>query len=252
MSIALSLRKRAWRLRRGPVAATRLGATWRLFPQDWIDNRLLAAAPYETEQIAFCRALVARNRVDIVVDVGANIGIYTVLLGLDPGVSEIHAFEPVAQTAERLREHVRLNGLGDRVTIHQLALGREAGSATIHLDPRSTGLARLDLSTARRRRSGFRRSEVVPVARLDSLLEYSDRRILMKIDVEGAGLDVLAGAQGLLRGNCCAVQVETEPDTESAVAEALAALDYRPAGRIGADLYFLHPGLAPAAPGAIP
>lgn len=252
MSIALSLRKRAWRLRRRPVAADRLGASWRLFPRDWIDNRLLAAAPYEDDQIARCRALIAGNRLDVFLDIGANIGIYTILLGRDPGLGEIHAFEPVPHTAERLREHVRLNGLGDRVAVHELALGRDAGSATLHLDPRSTGLARLDPATARRRPSVFSRRQQVRVLPLDSLLDFRDRRILMKVDVEGAGPDVLAGARRLLLANRCAVQIETEPETEEPVSDALAALGYRPAGRIGADLYFLHPGLAPAAPGPTP
>lgn len=252
MSIALSLKKRAWRLRRGPVAATRLGARWRLFPQDWIDNRLLVAAPYEDEQIACCRALVERHRINLFLDIGANIGIYTILLGIDPGVDEIHAFEPVPQTADRLREHVRLNGLGERVAVHQLALGRAAGTATIHLDPRSTGVARLDPAMAKRRRSVFSDTVPVRVVPVDHLFTWRHRTILIKLDVEGSGLDVLTGAQKLLTENRCAIQIETEPETEDAVTDALTALGYRPAGRIGADLYFLHPSLASTVAGTTP
>jgi FkbM family methyltransferase len=246
MSIAQSLKKRAWRLRRAPVEATRLGASWRLYPRDWLDNRLLAGAPFEDEQIAMCRALVARNGIDLFLDIGANIGLYTVLLGIDPGVPEIHAFEPVARTAERLREHVRLNGLDDRVTVHQLALGRQAGTATLHIDPRSTGLARLELESAKRAAAVFTATEVVRLAPLDALLSHTGRRALVKIDAEGAGLDVLAGAGAFLRDNRCALQIESEPERERAVAEALAGLGYRAAGRIGADMYFLHAGLVPA------
>jgi FkbM family methyltransferase len=251
MSIAHSLKKRAWRLRRGPVEATRLGASWRLLPRDWLDNRLLAGAPFEEEQIRYCRALIARNGIDLFVDVGANIGFYTVLLGIDPGLPEIYAFEPVSRTAERLREHVQLNGLAERVKVHQLALGREAGTASIHLGPRANHLARLDLATANRSLSVFTASETVRVAPLDAVLSHRDRGALVKIDAEGAGLDVLSGAQQFLSANRCAVQIETEPETEGPVADALAALGYRPAGCIAAELYFLHPSLAPAA-GAAP
>jgi len=246
MSIALSLKKRAWRLRSRPVAAERLGASWRLVPRDWLDNRMLAGAPFEDEQVRRCRALAAVNGIDLFLDIGANIGLYTILLGLDPGIPEIHAFEPVARTAGRLGEHVRLNGLEGRVTIHRLALGREAGTARIHLGPRADHLARLDLATANRPLSVFTASEAVRVAPLDGLLTQRRRRALIKIDAEGAGLAVLSGAQAFLRANECAIQIETEPETEGPIGEALAALGYRPAGRVEADLYFLHPGLAPA------
>jgi len=57
---------------------------------------------------------------------------------------------------------------------------------------------------------------------------------------------VLSGAQAFLRANECAIQIETEPETEALIGEALAALGYRPAGRVEADLYFRRPGLAPA------
>lgn len=246
MSIALSLRKRAWRLRRGPVSAERLGASWALYPADWIDNRLLAAAPYEEEQLARCRGVIARNGIDLFLDIGANIGVYTVLLSLNPGVQEVHAFEPVARTAERLRRHVGMNGLEDRVEVHQLGLSRESGIRTIHLDPNSSGLARLEPATANRPTSMFKMREEIRLAALDGVLCHRGRRALLKIDVEGAGIDVLSGAAAFLRGNCCAVQIETEPKTEAAVAEAFSKLDYWMDGRIGADLYFLHPELVPA------
>jgi FkbM family methyltransferase len=245
MPLVQSLRKRAWRLRHRPVETERLGARWRLFPQDWIDNRLLAGAPFEEWQIALCRRLIAQNGIDLFLDVGANIGVYTVLLGLDPGVPEIHAFEPVSATAERLRQHVRLNGLDGRVTVHQVALGREAGTATLHIDPRSTGLARLELESAKRAAAVFTATEAVRLAPLDALLSHTGRSALVKIDAEGSGPDVLAGADAFLRANRCAIQIETEPETERAVAEALGGLGYRAAGRIGADRYFLHPDLAP-------
>ena len=86
MRAVTSLKKRAWRLRRAPVSVTRLGASWRLYPRDWLDNRMLAGAPFEDEQIGRCRALIARNDMDLFCDIGANIGLYTVLIGLDPGV----------------------------------------------------------------------------------------------------------------------------------------------------------------------
>lgn len=246
MSIALSLKKRAWRLRRAPVEATRLGARWLLHPRDWLDNRLLAGAPFEERQLALCRALIARNGIDLFLDVGANIGLYTVLLGRDPAVPEIHAFEPVARTAERLRQHVRLNGLEGRVTVHQLALDRATEMAVLYLDPRSTGLARRDVATASRSLSVFTASEAVRVAPLDSVLAHRGRRAFLKIDAEGAGLDILSGATAFLEGNRCAVQIETEPETEGPIAALLARLGYRSTGRVEADVYFLHPGLEPA------
>src|SRR5436190_22989067 len=62
---------------------------------------------------------------DVALDVGANFGVWS-LLAARRG-ARVVAFEPVPELVSRLREHVRLNGVGG-VTVNAAAAGAEEGS----------------------------------------------------------------------------------------------------------------------------
>src|SRR3954468_21688101 len=65
---------------------------------------------------------------DLFVDVGANVGAYTVLAS---GVAGAHAisFEPSSSSYDFLQRNVRLNAMQDRVMTYNVALGSEKGAA---------------------------------------------------------------------------------------------------------------------------
>ena len=70
---------------------------------------------------------------------------------------------------------------------------------------------------------------------------------MLKVDVEGAELDVLAGANELLRWSRPALLVEaTAPERAEAITQQLSALGYRltPAAGVQSwNLFFLHADL---------
>ena len=72
--IVHSLSKRLQRLRRFPVLASRRGGMFLLDPDNWIDNRLLAGAPFEHEQLGEAARLIRAHSLDTFIDIGANIG----------------------------------------------------------------------------------------------------------------------------------------------------------------------------------
>jgi len=128
---------------------------------------------------------------DIFIDVGANVGVYSLLASITPDVV-VHAFEPSSTTSMRTKANVALNGLEFRIKVVQAALGASRGSAllTVGLD-----------AVNRVVREGESTSvEVVPVETLDEYLHDDDRtRVrMMKIDVEGHELEVLHGARNLI------------------------------------------------------
>jgi precorrin-6B methylase 2 len=74
----------------------------------------------------------------VVLDVGANAGIYSsAALAIQPDAT-VHAFEPTPEIAARLRETANLNGL-DRLYVHEVAVSSENGSATLKLHAASWG-----------------------------------------------------------------------------------------------------------------
>lgn len=123
---------------------------------------------------------------DLFVDIGANIGIYS-LLAAERGAHVI-AVEPDARSIERLRENVALNGYD--VEIHRAAVSDAPGTVRMTTD--------LDMGNHLvLEQDGGARTEEVPALTLDELL--GDRIAAgVKIDVEGAESLVLAGARRAL------------------------------------------------------
>lgn len=125
----------------------------------------------------------------VVYDVGANVGFYTLLASVLVGPQgKVFAFEPLPRTIDILRRHVRINDLAN-VTIF-------AGAVSDH-----EGTARFDAGAIPEMGHLSDKGEFeVQLFQLDALLAAG--RIappaLMKIDVEGAEVDVLTGAKHIL------------------------------------------------------
>ncbi len=134
-----------------------------------------------------------------VLDVGANIGFWTVPLANRVGATggTVHVFEPVAANVARLRENLRLNAVEDTVSVHTIALSDRNGTAKISLredfrEGASTGNAALTIDDGADTRFP---SETVGLARLDDIAELKEGNNIsfIKLDVEGHEDLVLSG-----------------------------------------------------------
>jgi FkbM family methyltransferase len=119
------------------------------------------------------------------VDVGANVGVYSLLACSVPGVSVL-ALEPSTAAFDRIRENVALNYLEDRVTLKRVALGRSDGNAKLTLG--------FDAMNSLVEDESEHAVEPVAVTTLDGVVEGIGMVALVKIDVEGWETEVLEGA----------------------------------------------------------
>lgn len=127
---------------------------------------------------------------DLFVDVGANVGSYTILACAAIGARGI-AFEPVPDTYRRLIENMRLNCLDQKVKCINKAIGAKQGVITFTSDSDTTNHA---LSPGEKCDYGI----IVEMTSLDIFLK-NECPLLIKIDVEGYETLVLEGAQEVLR-----------------------------------------------------
>lgn len=170
---------------------TRDGVSMRLDLHQLIDRFIYYWGEWEPSETALLRRLLAPG--DVFADAGANIGYYSLLAARLVGPrGGVVAFEPVPETARRLRENVALNGFGN-VTVHELALSDREGLVRIRrVDARNIG--RDTISPAARAEASFE----VRSARLDDLLDGPVR--LLKLDLEGAEMLALRGFERGLAG----------------------------------------------------
>ncbi|MEX2529118.1 MAG: FkbM family methyltransferase [Gemmatimonadota bacterium] len=133
---------------------------------------------------------------DVIWDIGANIGVISLLLARHGAGTTacIHAFEPEPRNFRQLSRNLELNGLSDRITPHQLALGDGEGKVELFVRG-GPGEGRHSIATTKGSTSSIR----VPIMRGASFAAAHDAwPTLVKLDVEGAEGQVLAGMDGLL------------------------------------------------------
>ena len=195
-----------------------------LHPHYFIDYQVIAFGLYDAKLHRFLRRVVKPAMTCL--DVGANIGCVTTHLSKLVGPSgRVFAFEPVPHLFERLRENIALNDFGQTASLHQLALSREPGRATIkmaHQDCDNQGMASLrntdhpQLSTALQ----------IQTTTLDDFVRDNslDRIDLIKMDVQGAEAWVIEGGIKTLRRLQPALLLEVSP------------YDLRSFGKTSADL----------------
>ncbi|WP_313642605.1 FkbM family methyltransferase [Stenotrophomonas sp.] len=146
--------------------------------------------------------LVRSQAIDLVVDVGANIGQYgSAMRGLGYA-GRIISFEPMKAAWEELQLKMHADGNWEGF---QLALGRDSGMVDLHIAGNSVSSSLLEMMPRHLRnapRSEYGGSEKVPVRRLDDVLEEAGISALntwLKLDVQGFECEVLAGAGRLLQ-----------------------------------------------------
>jgi FkbM family methyltransferase len=141
---------------------------------------------------------------DFVVDVGANVGQYAVLIGSIVGnTGQVIAFEPERGARELLEQNVELNRLGTRVKVEPFAVCDTDGERTFY--------SREGDMMSSLQRAGFGTNSNLPdiretVVQTVSLDDYLSSNGLadphwLKIDAEGAEIQVLRGASRALHGH---------------------------------------------------
>jgi FkbM family methyltransferase len=125
-------------------------------------------------------------------DVGAHVGMYTLLAA--PLAQKVYSFEPMPWIYELLESNVRYNKLNN-VTIERKGARDFTGQAEIWEGPKDNSGS----SSFLRIPGFYSRSYSVECVTLDSYcqasrLELRSRKVLLKIDVERAELEVLKGA----------------------------------------------------------
>jgi len=217
------------------------GLQFYLLPRSHAWRRDILSGRWEAAQRAFFFESVKRLGCDFGVDVGANCGIYTLLMAQQASMEQVYAIEPCEPYFSMLCEAILLQGVDLRCTLFRLAASdirarkrmrvmREELPCMNHLvDTQPWSNAELEPHTAE-----MTTADTVP---LDALLALEGRKIALKIDVEGHEAAVVAGATSLLTNNDCFLQVECFDDEAE---ERLRAMGYVRIFQVDKDRYFVN------------
>lgn len=157
-------------------------------PAEHIQQQLFWYGFYEKNAILTWEAFTANG--GVVADIGANIGYYSIIAAKN--AKTVYAFEPSAAVLKLLKQNLQLNNTGN-VKVSGQAMGSESGIATLfisHTD--NTGMTSL---AQPENFSG--QTQPVHVARFDDWCSDNTPGAieLIKIDAEGAEMNILDGMQ---------------------------------------------------------
>ena len=147
---------------------------------------------YEQAETRYLLNVIRKDSVCL--DVGANVGYFTMLMAKIASSGCVHAFEPMALNSSLLKSSVALNQFAN-VKVNQFAVGDMVGETSF---TESADGAYSSMEDTGRKPSA--RKITVPVLTLDGYIDDNniDRVDVIKVDVEGAEGLVIAGASRLL------------------------------------------------------
>jgi len=169
---------------------------------------------FEPEDVAVFRTFIKPN--SIVLDVGANIGQYALLASKLMGeTGQVYAFEPSPEVYPKLQHHVQLNEFSN-IEVITCAVAAKSGSMEFYPanEQGNQGVGSLIPADDYRAQIRSTASIDVDVVSLDAFCESRDitHVDMLKIDVEGFDLEVLKGAEALMKNNPnLVIMSEVEP-----------------------------------------
>lgn len=215
---------------RGDREVVRHGARWRLDYKTIMGKAIIKKSCTEPAEVEHFFSEAARRDCGIFLDVGANVGFYSVI-GARTGIfKEIHAFEPIPENFARLRWHIRANGYDGLIRAHQVAASDRAG--------------RVLLTSGGKREATVESENIAPgegcvaqATALDSLFAFEGERLAVKMDIEGAEILALSGCKKLFAKNRVFLQVEVM-STHAAIVNYLLANGFRMLTNLRWNFYF--------------
>lgn len=154
--------------------------------------RLISDKSYENDELECLLPLIKKD--DVCVDIGGNIGIYSVFMAKKAYEGIVHVFEPSAFNIKIININIAINNVSSNVLLHDYVVSDRVGDIKFSVSEDSAYSSII----ATNRKKEARSIETASVT-LDEMFYSKGLRVdICKIDVEGAELLALKGAQKLL------------------------------------------------------
>jgi len=182
------------------IVCHRAGSVLKFRSNSVLSESIYVGSGFEDAENTLLRSLAAPGM--LAMDIGANMGLYTVLLGKAVGASgHVWSFEPFQPIVNYLKENIQLNGLTN-ISVVEQAASDQNGRMAFHVFADGCDVYN-SLGAMERPAEDLRSVKKISVS-VTTLDAYADRIGIesidvLKVDVEGAEEKVVRGAERLIK-----------------------------------------------------
>lgn len=196
------------------------------------DREIYFTNQYEEKQFNEVINSIKKNHIEIFLDVGANSGIYSLILSKNFNNLTIDAFEPIKSTYNKLLKNIENNKFRNRINTYNLGLSNK----------RATLKMKTNIKFGYKQSAGYFVSEKGDTTANfeigDDLLNYKKKNIFIKIDTEGHEIFVLEGVVELIKNNNIFLQIEIWSKNFIKVEKKLKSMGFIFIKKINNDHYY--------------
>lgn len=181
------------------------GVAFKLHIDDWIQENIYFLNDYERAELTFLINKLQAD--DVFVDIGANIGLYSLVASQSLTSSgKVIAFEASQENHSRIQEHIELNE-SQNIVAHHLAVADRNKDITLYYDAEAANRGMVTAYSQKEEGS----TEVVRAVSLDQFLT-EERIDFIKLDIEGGEYEALLGMKKKLEKYKPTLLLEMEED----------------------------------------
>lgn len=186
-------------------------------------RRIVFSGSYEPDAIATLRRVLPAK--GDAVDIGANIGIFSVLMARAVGDRRVLAIEPTPAVARRLQHNISANGVAANVVVEQCAVGATTGTVTMNTVAGMEEYSRVGAMVLPDTAGKTAVAVTVPMHTLDDLIaRHGLKPTLIKMDIEGSEMRALSGAIAILAKHRPTILAEVDDRMLTAAGSSAAAV----------------------------
>lgn len=212
------------------------GNSFLLDTDNRLDMKLMGGMNWERGLRDRAVKVIKDNKLDVFIDAGANLGLYTIDLNHRCELKNTIAFEPLPKNFNQICGNIFANHLSDRVTAKCEALSDADGTAVLRVN--TTYTIHSTLQSDNHDPERFDKMVDVPLVRFDNHHKIEDQRVFVKMDVEGHEPLALKGMSDFLIKNKACLQIESFGENINTISKLLASLGYTAQGHIENDYFF--------------
>ena len=197
--------------------------------RDPIEREIFFNLSYEEKQIATLVEFSKKNEQDYFLDIGSNCGYYALFIAKTFPNTHVIAFEPIKKTYDKLIKNIHLNNLNNQIQTFNFGLS-DTNNVVQMRTLIKKGFAQSGGFTVHDKNRELKTNEILLKADLkigDEAIKYINKKLLIKIDVEGHEINVLKGLSRLINNNKIYMQIEIFHENKENIFNFLKKNDFK-------------------------